>query len=225
MTTTFKDVWFLHWLTASGGLQEFQQRISIEIDQAFQTLKTFTSPPKLDILLGRSAYTIPEIGVLGRAYNSTLLSLNFDPDNTNFKPTLKNDTVQRQLLHEVHHCLRMAGPGYGWTLGEALISEGLAGHFVNNLMNTPPEPWECAITPEVLRTYSPPAAELRSSSYNHASWFFGRAQLPRWLGYSLGFELVRLWREITQPHTHDQWVNTPATEILAFGEQAGLIQA
>ncbi|MDH7792660.1 DUF2268 domain-containing putative Zn-dependent protease [Ochrobactrum sp. AN78] len=225
MTTAFKDVWFLHWLTASGGLEEFQQRISIEIDQAFQTLKTFTPPPQFDILLGRSAYTIPEIGILGRAYNSTLLSLNFDPDNTNLRPTLTDGTVQRQLLHEVHHCLRMAGPGYGWTLGEALISEGLAGHFVNNLMKTPPEPWECAIAPEVLRIDSPTAAALQSADYDHASWFFGSGQLPRWLGYSLGFELVRIWRETTQPQTFAQWINTPATEILAFGEKAGLFQA
>ncbi|MVZ80379.1 peptidase, partial [Escherichia coli] len=26
--------------------------------------------------------------------------------------------------------------------------------------------------------------------YNHNVWFFGAGDLPRWLGYSLGFDLV-----------------------------------
>lgn len=224
MDATFKDIWFLHWLTASGGLEEFQQRISIEIAEAFRTLEHFVSPPKLDILLDRSKHTIPEIGILGQAHNNMLFSLNFDPGNPNLRPNLINGTLQRQLLHEIHHCMRMAGPGYGWTLGEALVSEGLAGHFVQYLMNTPSELWEHAVNIDVLKAHRPSVAELQSIDYNHAEWFFGRGHIPRWLGYSIGFEFVRLWRETIRPVTQDQWINTPSNEILAIGQEAGLIR-
>lgn len=224
MDSVFKDAWFLHWLTASDGLEEFEQPIFIEIAEAFRTLEHFVSPPKLDILLDRSKYIIPEIGILGRAHNSTLFSLSFDPDNPNLKPSLTNGTLQRQLLHEIHHCMRMAGPSYGWTLGEALVSEGMAGHFVQHLMNTPPELWERAVHIDRLKEHRPTIAELQSTDYDHAEWFFGRGKFPRWLGYSMGFELVRLWRETVRPGTPDQWINTPSSEILAIGEKAGLIR-
>ncbi|WP_094540419.1 DUF2268 domain-containing putative Zn-dependent protease [Brucella grignonensis] len=224
MDAPFKDIWFLHWLTASGGLEEFQEHISIEIAEAFRTLEHFVLPPKFDTLLDRSIHVIPEIGILGRAHNSMLFSLNFDPENPNFKPSLIDGTLQRQLLHETHHCMRMAGPGYGWTLGEALVSEGLAGHFVQYLMNTPSELWESAVNIDVLNAHRPSVAELQSTDYNHAEWFFGRGRFPRWLGYSMGFELVRLWRETVQPATQAQWINTPSNEILTIGKEGGLIR-
>lgn len=224
MDSAFKDIWLLHWLTASGGLKEFQQRIDVEIAEAFRTLERFVSPPKLDILLDRSKHIIPEIGILGRAHNSTLFSLNFDPENPNLKPSLTNGTLQRQALHEIHHCMRMAGPGYGWTLGEALVSEGLAGNFVQHLMNSPPEPWERAVDIDRLSVHRPTVADLQSPDYNHAEWFFGRGKFPRWLGYSMGFELVRLWRETVRPETQAQWIDTPSHEILAIGREAGLIR-
>ena len=181
-------------------------------------------PPSLDILLDRSNHIIPELGLLGKAHHSSLFSLFCDPNNPAFEDSLVSGAVQRQALHEVHHCMRMAGPGYGWTLGEALVSEGLAGHFVNHLMSTPPEPWESAIDRETLMQYLPAAVELQSSNYNHATWFFGSGNLPRWLGYSLGFELVRLWRAASQPKTSEEWINTPATKILVVCKTAGLIQ-
>jgi hypothetical protein len=224
MSSAFNDTWSLHWLTASGGVEEFKQRISSDIDEAFKTLKRFTPPPRLDIVLDRSQHTIPEIGILGHAHTCTLFSLNFDPNNPNFKASLTHGALQRHILHEVHHCMRMAGPGYGWSLGEVLVSEGLAGHFVNHLISTPPEPWEHAINPETLQTKYPTKTELQSSDYNHDNWFFGRGHLPRWLGYTLGFELVRLWRESVNPKTHDQWINTPSSDILAVSQNAGLIR-
>ncbi|TXN19224.1 hypothetical protein FV217_22095, partial [Methylobacterium sp. WL9] len=41
-------------------------------------------------------------------------------------------------VHEEGRQAIAAGTGYGWTLGEALVSEGLAGRFVSHLFGTPP---------------------------------------------------------------------------------------
>jgi hypothetical protein len=99
--------------------------------------------------------------------------LALDPDNPNFTVCLGDGTLRRQVAHEVHHCLRMGGPGYGRTLSEALVSEGLAGHFTRRLFDNPPEPWECAVDDEVLHAHRPDKETPSAKWYNHAEWFFG----------------------------------------------------
>ncbi|MES0476805.1 MULTISPECIES: DUF2268 domain-containing putative Zn-dependent protease [Citrobacter freundii complex] len=42
----------------------------------------------------------------------------------------------------LHHAARWQGPGYGSTLGEALVSKGLADHFSLELFGGEPELWE-----------------------------------------------------------------------------------
>ncbi|WP_406721174.1 DUF2268 domain-containing putative Zn-dependent protease [Thioclava litoralis] len=46
----------------------------------------------------------------------------------------------RVLLHEYHHVLRGDGPGYGRSLEEALVSEGLAQLFVHQVLDVLPAP-------------------------------------------------------------------------------------
>jgi hypothetical protein len=102
--------------------------------------------------------------------------------------------LRRTVAHEVHHCLRMAGPGYGWTLGEALVSEGLAGRFVSRLFGSPSESWECAVSDEERRANLPDNTTLLSTGHDHLAWFFGFGGChPRWLGYTLGYRIVGDW--------------------------------
>jgi hypothetical protein len=51
------------------------------------------------------------------------------------------DRVPILVAHELHHTVRWRGPGYGRTLLEALISEGLADRFAVELLGVPPQPW------------------------------------------------------------------------------------
>jgi hypothetical protein len=143
--------WRLHWLEAEGELQPWRTQIISEIKAGRTAISRLISPPRLDVLVQRRAgAVIPEIGMVGRAYRKSLFALTFDPDNERFSACLSDGSVRRQVAHEVHHCLRMAGPGYGDTLGEALVSEGLAGRFVGRLFGSPPEPWERAVDDEAL---------------------------------------------------------------------------
>ena len=81
----------------------------------------------------------------------------------------------------------MAGPGYDRTLGEALVSEGLAGHFVQRLFGNPPEPWEHAV---------------------------GVGEYPRWLGYTLGYAIVGKWLGSAREPDVATLVNVPAHTVL-----------
>lgn len=100
--------------------------------------------------------------------------------------------------HELHHAARWQGIGYPYaTLLEALVTEGLADHFAVELTGSLIPPWCDAFPENQTEEYLDRArAELDSPMYDHAAWFFGRgAELPSWVGYTLGFRLVRDYLE------------------------------
>lgn len=218
--------WTLHWLQASGSLNEWQSAITEQANSARQAMEELLLPPNLDILVQcLPGQVIPEIGLVGYAYRSNLFSLTVDPSNPNFVTSLNNGTLKRQLIHEAHHCLRMAGPGYGRTLGEVLISEGLAGQFVSHLLRSEPEPWECAIDLKTLLSTPSPYRVLNTRDYDHAAWFFGTTtDYPRWLGYSLGYQLVGHWIAQSHPISSEDWVSVAAEAVLETGIRSGLIE-
>jgi uncharacterized protein YjaZ len=119
-------------------------------------------------------------------------------------------------VHEAHHCMRMAKRGYGRTLGEALVSEGLAGRFVTHLFHSPPEPWERAVDQNTLLAHRPDNRMLAATDYDHNSWFFGAGgQRPRWLGYTLGYEMVGKWLETAGKLENAAWIDVPAERVLS----------
>ncbi|WP_419710610.1 DUF2268 domain-containing putative Zn-dependent protease [Pseudomonas sp. NFX224] len=83
------------------------------------------------------------------------------------------------------------GPDYGSSLGEALVSEGLAGVFAQEVCGGLPEPWERLDVSDIRRLVAMAESDWSRNDYGHDAWFFGAADLPRWLGYSLGFQLVK----------------------------------
>ncbi|WP_458375439.1 DUF2268 domain-containing putative Zn-dependent protease [Pseudomonas pergaminensis] len=219
------DAWTLHWLEASGSLAAFRQALTQEFDIAYQAISRCLPAPRLDVLLQRlPGETIAELGLVGRAYRSTMFSLTLDPDNPNFAASLESGAVRRHIVHEVHHCLRMAGPGYGWTLGEALISEGLAGQFVQHVLGSEPEPWERALSLEALQAAPVNMTELAANHYDHSAWFFGNGDKPKWLGYALGHHMVGRWLATADMLDATAWVNVPAQDILAVAAGQGLVK-
>ncbi|MBC3213775.1 DUF2268 domain-containing putative Zn-dependent protease [Serratia fonticola] len=205
----------LHWLTASGSLESYRQQITDEFDLAIESVGTFCHLPALDVLVQRVVSgTIPELGLSGRAWGPHLFSMFFDPDNPNFINSIKNGALCRQIVHEMHHCLRMGTVGYGSTLGEALVSEGLAGHFVRYVLGTEPELWERAVTTEYLRLLPVTEQLLKMPYYDHAEWFFGTGKYPKWLGYSLGYHLVNIWLYSGSKDT-DIRINVEADEVIS----------
>lgn len=184
--------WTTHFLNASGQLTPYRSRIETLISRVQTKIGTMCPIHKLDIVVQVSSVTvIPEIGICGHCPAEDLVYLSIDPDNPKLEKPL-GQAFERIIAHEYHHAMRWKTVGYGQTLGEALISEGLAGHFVRELYNSQPESWECAIAAKDMRQHIPAAlSEYDNTSYSHAEWFFGTGKFQNWLGYSMGFELVR----------------------------------
>jgi hypothetical protein len=206
-------------------LENHRSAITDAFRAAYEALSLHIMPPVLDILIQRQdGRAIPEVGVTGRAYRSNLFALSCDPTNPHFRISLINGALIRAIVHEVHHCLRMSGPGYGRTLGEALVSEGLAGRFVGYILQSTPEPWEEAVDFTALKALDIKASTLSTRRYDHAEWFFGKGSFPRWLGYSLGYEIVGQWLA-TAKADKIEWTNVRAETPIAVAIERGLLKS
>ncbi|RJF73671.1 hypothetical protein D3875_10885 [Deinococcus cavernae] len=152
-------------------------------------------------------WDIPELGLVGYAPQGHFVQLMVNPGNPNFERLWRRE-LPLHLGHELHHAKRWQGVGYGRTLLEALVSEGLAQHYEVEERGQPPI--YAAAHADMAGLWQRAQTELHQP-YDHNAWFFGSAdrQLPRWAGYALGYELVQRFFAATggDAVTH---VNTPA---------------
>ena len=106
------------------------------------------------------------------------------------------------------------GPGYGTTLGEVLVTDGLADTFsAYAYPKTPPIPWDEALQPNQLRTLGAIArddAAMTNTTEVFSRWFLGAGNLPRGAGFTIGASWVRHFLT-----SHPQTDVTAATELTA----------
>jgi uncharacterized protein YjaZ len=179
----------LHFLDARGAFTEIRTWLQDSLTETHEKAVALMPLRPLDVVVQTGKRVIPEKGHVGYAPKPGVVFVTVDPDNSALHANV-DGSLERMFAHELHHAARWDGPGYGSTLGEALVSEGLAGHFVLELVGGPPEPWERLPDGEVRSHMTHAVQEWDRTDYNHEAWFFGRRDLPRWLGYSLGFRLV-----------------------------------
>lgn len=179
--------WTTHVADARGRLKPWRGAIEAAIARTHQRVTERVSVEQVDIVVQDSPRVIRERGHVGFAPNGWMIHLSFDPEAPAFEGNL-GAPLERTLAHEINHVLRWRGPGYGTTLGEALISEGLAGVFVRDLYGSPPEPWERALDNPTEFVERVEAGW--DQAYNHAEWFFGAGDYPAWAGYTLGYRIV-----------------------------------
>lgn len=75
-------------------------------------------------------------GVGGFTPNARTVEVYVDPAFPGLAQVLE-DRLPPLAAHELHHAKRWGGPGYGRTLLEAMVSEGLADHFSIELLRSP----------------------------------------------------------------------------------------
>lgn len=185
------NTWALHYLNSRGALDAYKTRIDAALREVARRAERVSAPLILDIVV-RAVRNggIPEIGHVGHVAGPGLLMVTIDPDNPNLSDNM-GEPLERMIAHELHHLMRFDAIGYGSTLGDALVSEGLACHFVRELYANDREPWERALPREELGQYARLARSMADrTDYSYVAWFFGEGDLPRWLGYTLGWEIV-----------------------------------
>ena len=179
----------LHFINARQALGAKQQEIGTTLQYTWQQANTHLDFKALDVVVKAGQFVLEGKGCLGYTPEPGLVYLTVDPQS----PDLTVESLSRMFAHELHHAARWDGPGYGRTLGEALVSEGLAGHFSLEVCGGEPEPWE-TLERAILTPFIERAKEQWSQPwYDHNAWFFGTGDMPRWCGYSLGFMLIQAW--------------------------------
>lgn len=175
-------IWQLHLLNARGDLTVIMAEIRAHAREVLALVEERLDLPRFDLVVRVGEDVIPEWGIGGRAPARGVIELVVDPAR------LAPEHFRRTLVHELHHLARWEGPGYGRSLGEALVSEGLAGHFVTEILGGPADPWD---------QVRPGAGVLKQAAslwarpdYDHGAWFFGRGKMRKWTGYGLGHRIV-----------------------------------
>lgn len=184
----------LHILKASGRLHEYESRIQTAFEEGLDKVAARLALPDVDVVVADNPdAAIPETGVGGYSPTAHLLYISIGPLHENVEKTLEQE-IRSTLAHELHHCARWHTIGYGKTLLETIVSEGLADHFDLEVNGGVPRPWSVALSAEELeRMRKQAASEFNSRDYKHTDWFFGSPErsIPKWTGYTLGFTIVK----------------------------------
>ncbi len=157
---------------------------------------------------------IPELGFGGRAFIDEI-SLVFDPGFLDLEQSIE-DELRPLLLHELHHILRHRATSYSPNLAGIFINEGLADHFSMELAGSDPPIWSTVLEGEELEQWIETAGEvwLDEPVMDSDAWLFGSAEIPRWAGYAIGFELVRRYLETHPGIRVSELLGEPAESFL-----------
>lgn len=159
-------------------------------------------------------------GVDGHAMSGGVLQIRIDLRDSVLKiKDLLGTPLQAVVYHECNHIARWQGPGYGWSLLEATVSEGIA--TVYEKMKTESHEMSHADysnIEELLQVY-----RLRNkeddSSYNHNAWFLGfDPKYPKFLGYRVGTYIVEKALELNPKLSLVQMTRLQADEIIKLSK-------
>jgi hypothetical protein len=174
---------------------------------------------RIDVLVVPGTNLIPDWDCNGYTHGPWRITINVDPgcDGREKRPLAAQ--LRAMLAHEVHHAMRSRGPGYGSTLGEALVTEGLAQCYEEEV-GCPTSNYAVAVRgPTLAKLALLAKGELWSEDYNHPKWFFGSksdSTFPWSGGYSLGYQVMRGWLDRAGVSASAA-VSVAAREILPAG--------
>lgn len=123
------------------------------------------------------------------------------------------------LAYELDHVARVnRGPGYGSTLLEVMVTEGMADAFATQAFPAAPtHPWAEALSPQQLRKLwarAQPRLDELLDLRGYGEWFSGKAQLPAWTGYSIGSGIVSSYLARHPEERASDLVTVPADQVL-----------
>lgn len=187
----------IHILSASKNIEPYSKELKSIAETTITSVKKLLPINDVDIVFynnPNATFNEDEIaGVGGYTPNANTIFISLNPIHSHFSDSLR-DKLSFTLSHEFHHTIRWQKQVEGDTLLEALIFEGLAEHFAQEVTErNKPTPYSCALTPEQKKIFLAKASEeWKQPTYDNDLWFFGSKPeiIPRWTGYTLGYDLV-----------------------------------
>ena len=183
----------LHLMNADKQLKPHLREIKKIMEPLLKQLRSLLPlRDSVDIIVYRYHTNEKAFAVSGYCPTGNTLWIYTDPSFKSYRKLLEQQ-LPRPLVHEMHHIARWQGPGYGSTLLEAMVSEGLAGHFETEVLGGKPSRFYVKFTKgEIQKLLIRARKEFNKRTYNHSDWFFGNKKLkiPRHAGYGLGYYLT-----------------------------------
>lgn len=179
-----------------GGYRPLLQKLS---ERSIARVKEALPIDNVEVVLYvNPRNTIPEVGVAGISPCGALALIALDPSNPNFHGAIEEE-LPATIAHELHHCLRWQGVGFGETLLEVLVTEGLARDFERAFRGNRLPSYQPLFRDELSTLWEKAREELDSSAFSYQDWFFGSKDrgIPRFLGYALGLWLVDTYKART----------------------------
>ena len=206
-----------HLLDACDEIPVRRRRAILrELRDALVTVSTHLTVDRVDVVVAPGKWVIPEYGLTGRTEGKGRVSITIDPDSSRLDEPQRRERLLGVLAHELHHVVRGRGPGYGKSLGETMVSEGLAQCFEEEV-GAPTPFYAVFLDPVALAKTAAKARDTASSlRYDYNAWFFGRPgdpEWPRYAGYSLGYAIVKAWLDENDA-TAAQSATVPASDII-----------
>lgn len=197
-----------------GVPEPLAQRLQDTVDAARDTVKRklgYDGSVDVVVFESRPEFVIPELGITGMAVGAQGIEILVDLSRSYEENELENE-VMSTTHHETTHIVHENLIGTQSTLLYRMLAEGI-GCYVEQYFR--PERYIPYIQPvENERSYIREAEPLLDTAeYDHATWFFGAGELPRWIGYRLGYLIVSDFMEHTGTSLHDL-VRTDIHDIL-----------
>ncbi len=193
---------------ASGEFgTEILNKIEAGFKEALPVMRDKLKADKIDIIyVNAPKNVISEIGIGGYSPGPYSIYVSLDPKLTTF--SVKDMVLT--ILHEAHHCMRWRKPGYDRTLGEAIISEGLATLFEEEYSGKTPIYGQVKIRQAEIKKAK---QNFDKNKYSHSEWFFGCKDIQRWFAYTYGYQLSKSYSKKVNKSA-GELVNTPSRLFL-----------
>ena len=167
-------------------------RIQAKLQTRSTSIKFFTGPR-----------VIPQLGLTGFTNSNGSVTITVDVNSSVGVRTILEHNLGPALAHELHHSKRiLLGPGYGFLLGQSVVTEGMAIAFERDVYADDDPPFARALTPaQELTLWRRMQPHLNDVDDNptHSYWFFGANGGTMWAGYTIGYHIAKSYLE-RHPH-------------------------
>ncbi len=211
----------LHILNADGRLTGWMPRIRAAFESSLDCVAAVLPVGDVDVIVYDDPdYVLPELGMSGFCTSPRRMYLPLDSAHPELTHAFER-VFQAFFAHEMHHCARRSIEGFAATLGQALVTEGLACCFEAELPGGSVPVYATRVRGDALERVRVRArAGLDERLAGWGEWFFGTREpdVPLHAGYALGYDIVSTWLERNRTSAAAAFA-VPAADILAGGRR------
>jgi hypothetical protein len=193
--------------------------LSAVVSHALGRINALLPGPATTIAVGlaQPGTVIPQTGTFGVTGKSGQVTVAFRPTRQVGLGRAAEFWLPRGLSHEVDHSVRiLAGPDFGVTLLQEIVSEGISSVLDEAAFPGPPNPWDRAISTAQECTLWKTAQLDLGDQGMYDVWMFGSSGvIPYWTGFTIGYDIVRDYRDRHPGVSWPALTATAATAILA----------